>query len=451
MTIRHSHQLTLAAALILLSTCHVKAANWNLQSIAKWICQPSEQRPELTDLLAQKKSLNKQQAEASARELWEAYCHQVRRQQPIQLMPLPSEIAAPREKTVPMFETTVNEKTMPIALVNKHDQNSPSALFICLHGGGSAGGNAPSPHGWPVNTREWSAQIALAERVYQPPGIYAVPRMPDDNDGRWWFAYCQQMYDRIIRGALATRNVDPNRVYMLGISEGGYGSIRLGPFMADRWAAVGPMAAGGRVKNAPPENLLNVAFRTEVGERDTTFNRVGLARKYHDELEKLHLTIPSGYHHVINVQQGRGHGVDYSQCPTWLAKHKRNPYPDRIVWTVKHLHRVQRQQMYWLALDQQPTLPLFIEAQLERKSQTVSLSVKPSDNDSSAQKPASGVSLRIYLNDRMLNLDQPVRVLCNGKQIFQDNVDRNKVTLIRSLDERGDPSFIFSAEILIEL
>lgn len=57
--------------------------------------------------------------------------------------------------------------------------------------------------------------------------------MVDDNDGRWKFNYNYKAYDQTIRRAILFHDVDPNRVYMMGISQGGYGTEALSTFTTD--------------------------------------------------------------------------------------------------------------------------------------------------------------------------------------------------------------------------
>ncbi len=57
-------------------------------------------------------------------------------------------------------------------------------LAIAMHGGGGTGDKLKHPHAWPVNSREWRAQLNLSARVYPEGMIYFIPRMVDDNQGR---------------------------------------------------------------------------------------------------------------------------------------------------------------------------------------------------------------------------------------------------------------------------
>ena len=105
-------------------------------------------------------------------------------------------------------------------------------LFLYLHGSG------------PKQT-EWANGIKLGQRFQDAPSIYFIPQIPNEGEYyRWWQLAKQYAWEKLIRQALASGEVDANRLYVFGISEGGYGSQRLASFYADYWAAAGPMAGG---------------------------------------------------------------------------------------------------------------------------------------------------------------------------------------------------------------
>lgn len=320
-------------------------------------------------------------------------------------------------------------------------------LFLSMHGGGMDPGQS-DPHGSRMNNSEWQAQVRLFLSIY-PNGLYFIPRMADDNDGRWWYHYCQAIYDRAIRRALLFGDVDPNRVYVMGISEGGYAAYRLGAHMADRWAGSCAMAAAEPLETSPPENFRNLPFRCAIGERDTMYDRIGLARRYFARLDELQKAdnAAGAYVHFFDEQKGRGHGVEYKTGPEWIVQYERNPWPTRVVWTVQPLHNVIRRQMYWLALDKAPEkLPLYLTASVDRNIVTLSAEQNGSDHQ---RVPATGAELRVYLNDTLAHLDQPVKVVVNGQTMFDGKVSRRLATLARSLNERGDPCFAFPVEVPI--
>ena len=345
---------------------------------------------------------------------------------------------------------TEHGKEMPFYLLAKgHRGTNGWPLFVSMHGGGQSGQKV-EPHGARMNTQEWQAQIRLFEAMY-PPGLYFIPRMADDNDGRWWYGYCQATYDRAIRRALLFRDVDPNRVYVMGISEGGYAAYRLGAHMADRWAGSCALAAAEPLDTSPPENFRNLPFRCGIGELDTMFDRIGLARRYFEKLDDLARAdgATNAYLHLLDAQKGRGHGIDYRPGPEWIAKFERNPWPRRVVWTAQPLHGVLRRQMYWLALDQGPEKgPLFLDGSIA--ANTVTLKAEQ-PGAKGARVPANGIALRVYLNDRLVDLNKSVKLIVNGMVIQDGKLPRRVATLARSLDERGDPYFMFPAEIAVRL
>jgi hypothetical protein len=57
--------------------------------------------------------------------------------------------------------------------------------------------------------------------------------------------------------------------------------------------------------------------------------------------------------------------------------------------------------------------------------------------------------LLVRLDDRLLNLDRPLEIVVNGRQVFRDIVPRTIDVLARTLAERGDPHSVFSAEVAV--
>lgn len=359
-------------------------------------------------------------------------------------------MSAEQRSTMTRGQMADSGKEMPFFLLAKGAKGTNGwPFFLSMHGGGMAA-SPNDPHGSRMNNSEWQAQVRLFASIY-PDGLYFIPRMADDNDGRWWYHYCQAIYDRAIRRAILFADADPNRVYVMGISEGGYAAYRLGAQMADRWAGSCSMAAAEPMDTSPPENFRNLPFRCAIGERDSMFDRIGLARRYFAKLDELQKAdgATNAYVHFFDEQKGKGHGVNYKPGPEWITTFQRNPWPSRIVWTVQPLHNVIRRQMYWLALDKAPDkTPLYLNASVDQNIVTLSAEQKGADNQ---RVPAVGAELRVYLNASLANFDQPVKVVVNGKTMFDGKVTRRIATLARSLNERGDPFFMFPVELPIKL
>jgi hypothetical protein len=428
----------------------------DLALLQEWFAKPEASRGEIPALV-QWQLKNADEVKTASDQVWQAYkTGAIRLGWDKELPPMPLSLekrkAMPADQRPPLARGAMSDsgKEMPFYLLAKGARGESGwPFFLSMHGGGQAP-SPNNPHGSPINDSEWQAQVRLFEAIY-PDGLYFIPRMADDNDGRWWYHYCQAIYDRAIRLAILFRDVDPNRVYVMGISEGGYAAYRLGAQMSDRWAGSCAMAAAEPMDTSPPENFRNLPFRCAIGERDTMFDRIGLARRYFARLDELEKTDggTNAYVHFFDEQAGRGHGVNYQPGPEWIARRRRNPWPERVVWTVQPLHNVIRRQMYWLALDQAPEkTPVYLNAKVEANVVTVSAEQKGGDH---GRVPAAGFKLRVYLNDTLANLDQPVKVIVNGRTLFDGKVVRQVAVLARSLNERGDPFFMFPVAIPISV
>jgi hypothetical protein len=345
--------------------------------------------------------------------------------------------------------------SMPYLFVAKG--NKPKTgwpLFICLHGGGKYFGDQKmGAHDWEVNSREWMAQIKFSlGKVYQPDGLYFIPRMADDRLGRWWHQHNIEIFTRMIRLAVLFNEVDPNRVYIMGISQGGYGSCHLAPFMADLFAAAGPMAGGMMTVT---ENLRNLPFRSDIGEKDTAYKRIILTKELHASIDTHRKDDPEGYENLLAIQKGRGHGIDYSKSPVWLAEHTRNPLPDRIVWRCHAKDKIYRDSFYWISLTKTPEKGEFkIIASLDKEKNQVTITAQEvasskDYHDPSLIKPLTTSEITVHLNDDMLNLDQDVIVMLNGKQVFKGKVKRTRGNILRNIVKRSDLNYAFPSEVTV--
>ncbi|MFK7789722.1 MAG: hypothetical protein AB8C95_09560 [Phycisphaeraceae bacterium] len=411
-------------------------------------------------------------AEASAEmldALWSIYRETVKDPELIALPPTMAELAKQAEDgrlQIRASVLTLGEHKMPYAVIRREKQPINAGdrpLFICTHGGG-ARPSVESAHAWNVNAREWQTQVRFAIQHYPEDGVYFVPRMADDRLGRWWHRHNHDAFERVIEHAIAQWGVDPNRVYKVGISEGGYGTDILAPFMPDRFAGANAMAAGVDQSN-PPENLRNLAFRTDVGEKDTMFDRVTLAKAFHQTLDELHKADPTGYTHSINVQPGRGHGIDYRPGVTWIAKHKRNAWPSRLTWLGKSLHDRRRDRHYWIQIEGDlGTDAVKIDTTADRETNTITIDAKrqtiegDGGNPTHAKvgsvknsEPLKGVTLRVLLHDELLDLDQPIKVIVNGETLHDGKVTRNTTPQLRTMSRYGDPAMTASAELVFAL
>ena len=394
--------------------------------------------------------------QAAQSELWKAYTEAAKRAGwDKKLLPVPETFEKMTEggkkPKLKAGKLKSGDKTMPYLFMAKGEKPATGwPMFICMHGGGQH--KVDTEHGWDVDTREWQAQMSLTAKVYKPAGLYFIPRMADDRLGRWWHKHNIDIFTRMIRHAILFNDVDPNKIYIMGISQGGYGSCHLAPFMADLFAGAGPMAGGMMTVT---ENLRNLPFRSDIGEKDTMFKRIKFAQDLHNAIDAHKAKDPKGYENVLAIQKGKGHGIDYSLSPTWLAKHTRTPHPEKVVWRCRNKDGIYRDSFYWLSLTQTPEKGEFkVVATLDKEKNLVTITAEEvipakEKGGEPTRKPLTSSRITVHLSDDMLNLDQEITVMLNGKQAFKGAVKRSRGTILRNLAKRGDINYAFPAEIVV--
>ena len=297
------------------------------------------------------------------------------------------------------------------------------SLYISMHGGGGA----PKE----VNDKQWDNQ----KKLYKPEeGVYVAPRAPTDTWNLWHQGHIDELFAELIRDMVLFEGVNPDRVYLMGYSAGGDGVYQLAPRMADRFAAAAMMA--GHPNETKPDGLRNLPFALYMGGKDAAFNRNQIARDWKVALADLAAKDPGGYPHEVTIFEENGHWMDRKDAIAvpWMAKQTRNLRPEKIVWLQDD---VTSPRFYWLA-NPEPKQGQRVVAR--RSGQTIDID------------EATGVSrLLIRLDDSMADLDNPVTVRVLGKVAFEGIAQRSFETIRRTLDERGDPSGAFFAEIEVAI
>lgn len=324
-------------------------------------------------------------------------------------------------------------------------------LIINLHGGGRNPG-ATEPWGWDLNQTEWIEQIKWSTGYYMDaPSLYFIPRMADDRIGRWYASPSITAFKRMIQLGWLSGLVNPDETYITGFSEGGYGSHRIALLMPDFFAGAGPMAAVEPLIAA--ENLRNIAFGFEIGQHDYAYNRIYNAWDWIDALEPLRERNPLDFVQQLNIQRDKGHGdINPDNMTTWLKKHKRRSQPERISYL--YYNALRGSDLSEVAfsdgvycLDFRGLKRSADDAQmsfyLERKGNTLHLTTKQVAGGAISGK------LGIFLDN--INWAEPVRILHNGREVYNQPVNPNLGAMTESLAMWGDPRRIFPAYVTLSL
>ena len=388
-------------------------ANWNeltpltasLTAIESWLAQPLEERK--ADAPAMQAPLTKAEAARALELLTADRLHQ---------------LAFERKDEVEAKAITLGDKTL--RWMTKTFGEAPTnghSLWISMHGGGNTAA--------PVNDKQWTNQIGLYELAE---GIYIAPRAPTDTWNMWHEGHIDPLFQRLIDDQVALAGVNPDKVYLMGYSAGGDGVWQLAPRMADRFAAAAMMA--GHPNEASLLGLRDLPFAIFMGGDDAAYNRNKIAADRTAELDRLEAADPGGYVHMSRIYPGLGHWMNKkdAEAVPWMAGFTRNPWPTKVVWFQDDIiHR----RFYWLQVPE--------NVELKEKQQIVA-TVKDGTITLEGDVPPQ---LHLRLSDRLLDLDQPVTVRVNGREVFHGQATRRAADILASLEERADASSAATATV----
>lgn len=295
-------------------------------------------------------------------------------------------------------------------------------LYISLHGGGGA----PAE----VNDEQWENQKSLYGTVN---GVYFVPRAPTNTWNMWHQEYMDEFLLQIVSYAVARLDVNPRRVYLLGYSAGGDGVYNLAARLSDRFAAAAMMA--GHPGDAEIENLRNLPFAIYVGEHDTDYNRAGLAVEWLKAYEILRKNDQGGYEYNINIFADKGHWMDGldGAAIDWLASYQRISIPYRVVWIQDDVLRTRK---YNLEVSE-PKQGYRVEQIIDSENNTIYI-----NSDHYRQ-------VTVWLDDFMVSLEQPVRIVFNGREAFNAMVTRDEMNIIESISMRLDQEYVYWGKVTV--
>lgn len=314
-------------------------------------------------------------------------------------------------------------------------------VFLYLHGSG------PREH-------EWANGLRLAKMFQDGPSMYIVPQIPQEGAWyRWWQRSKQWTWERILRILMSMPEVDKNRIYVFGISEGGYGSQRLASFYADYWAAAGPMAGGEPLINAPVENLAHVPLSFLTGDKDFMFYRHLLTKTTGEKLDSMQRLFPNEYKHRVELIPDKGHSIDYTPTTTWLAQHKRNAQPRHFIWENLEMDGLKRNAFYNLQVLEETDAYRTRYEFTANADNSIDIKVDGVKYNATWKDPHWGIDmlfskdltpaqhghLRIFLSGQLVDLKKKVTVRINGKQVFCGKVKSSKKTRKLSQELWGDP------------
>lgn len=191
-----------------------------------------------------------------------------------------------QQETTVKIEHTVNQNFL-LYLPEDYEQQEKVPLMLFLHGAGERGDNQldrVSIHGPP--------KLIKAGRSF--PCIVVSPQCPEN---RWWEPLeLSALLDYIE----ANYKVDSSRIYVTGLSMGGYGTWALAQREPERFAAIAPVCGGGNsrfVKHSGPWTTPVWAFHGAIDSVVPANETLEMASAIREKGVDIKLTIYSDVDH----------------------------------------------------------------------------------------------------------------------------------------------------------
>jgi predicted esterase len=298
-------------------------------------------------------------------------------------------------------------------------------LFIAMHGGGGA----PKQ----VNDSQWK----IMEKYYKDQASvtgykYLALRAPNDTWNGFYDEYVPPLIMNLIKQFLIFGDVDPDKVFLMGYSHGGYGAFYIGPKIPDRFAAIHASAAAPTDGTISPLSLRNTRFTFMVGENDTAYGRRERCEKFDKEIQKLKEDEGGGYPVEFEFKKGFGHGG--------------LPDRDKIKEMYSFTRIVVPRHLTWELTDAVLTDHFWLSVAKPQKGQSIDVTIHNNDVHVTARKVDR---FDLCLDSRLITFDQPLRIKL-GDSTKALNVRPKLLTLCESILERGDPQLACTCRILVD-
>jgi len=330
-----------------------------------------------------------------------------------------------------------------------------------LHGG-IGGRNDNKPRG----TGEIGA-LAGAEQFYVLPYSW--------NDAPWWSDDQILNLDAIVDALKRTYNIDENRVVLSGVSDGATGAYYIAMRLTTPFASFLPLNGFIMVladdsiddHRVFPSNLRNKPLFVVNGGKDRLYP-IWAVEPYTKHLMSNGVQIeyhpqPEGEH---NTRWWPEIKDPYEQ---FVSAHPRNPDPDKLSWQAAD---ADHNRAHWLVIDQvagggadakglvdvnvvkPDEFPLYDQSEggVLFAGQNESGRVDLVRTGNTVQAATKGVTaFTLLLSPDKFDFSQAVKVIANGREVFNAKVTPTVKTLLKWAARDNDRTMLYAAEVQIRL
>ena len=300
-------------------------------------------------------------------------------------------------------------------------------LFIAMHGGG----NTPKE----VNDSQWKIMQHYYKDHPELGGyLYLALRAPNDSWNGFYDDYVYPLVDNLAREFFLFGDVDPDKVFIMGYSHGGYGAFAIGPKEPDLFAAIHASAGAPTDGETTGKTLRNTIFTCMVGENDTMYGRFERDQKFRDTIRQFKGGRSDIY--PVNVQFIPGNG------------HTGLPDRDEIMEMYPAVRNAVPRELTWLMTD--GVIKDFFWLRTGSPGKQNEIDAACHDNHVVVTTSSNVTNATVLLDSRLIDFQKPVTLDLNGHTSTQ-KLHPDLRVLCQTMERRGDPELSFTAELPLPL
>lgn len=334
----------------------------------------------------------------------------------------------------------IGGKKMSYALYvpEKYNPEHAYPLIVCLHGAGFVGDSYLD---------RWKTRL----------GEESLLVCPTIEMGGWWSSQGEELVLAVIDAVQSKYNIDPNRISLTGMSNGGIGTYLVGIFNASRFSAVSPMAGGIPEEIFPfLKNLSSTGIYIIHGSKDQVMP-VALSRDVSSYLKRE--KIPHIYReHNREHPMAGGHFFPREELPalvSWFKRQDRNPYPSRVVSVRDSIHLAP---FYWTEIDETRGEVADVQGsmverdEIERVKKGFFASLTAQVDHNRVEVHSNRVQrYTLFFNRHLVDFSKPIIVISNGRKRFEGMLSEDVHFLLNEAKRRRDRGALYTAGITIDL
>ena len=331
-------------------------------------------------------------------------------------------------------------------------------------------------HGWPLRVDLHGGVGRPAPRDGGSPGRPLADRIPASSpqlvlhprayaEAEWWTAAQVDNVMRLVDRVKRAYNVDESRTYITGVSDGGTGVYFFAMRAATPWAACMPLNGHPLVLANPDTgadgeffstNLANCPVQAVNGGQDPLYPAASVQ-------PLIDMFTQGGIPITWHVYPDAKHDVSWwpqerSKYEAFLQAHPRASNPASITWETDRTDRYNR--FRWLVIGKlgrrSSDTPLADVNLFESGGSRhplyardgLSGRVDVARHGNTFEAKTRGVQeFTLLLSPEVVDFAQPVKVVVNGKPVFDGTVKKDVATLLRWAARDDDRTMLYGAEL----